>query len=163
MALTYAKQKATAILDGDDANTAFAERSRQNDGSIAFGHWPLGGSRHVGISGTGVQDIPDYQDIRVDASQETLTNGYVMTARVEILTLEAGTTVEPMIYDVTTAGSPTLVTTTGGSASSGTSWARQSLTFPAHASGVKFYRLRVSKSNANALVLAVGTIERSVP
>lgn len=161
MTLPFQKQKTTSIIDGDDADTAFAEQSRSNDIIGAFTHWPLGGSLHVGISGTGPQDIPDGIDVRVDAGQEGVANGTVLIARVEGYTLDAGVSVTPEIWDVTTLGSEVLLI--AGSPITSTTKVRQAITLPAHPASVKFYRLRANKSSATAYVCLTGTLERSVP
>jgi len=159
--MPFQKQKTTAIVAGDDITVDFGERTRLNDIANAFRAIALGGARDgLGIDGTGVQDIPNYTDLRLDG---TLLAGYTIQARVEVLTLDGGTTVEPLIYDVTTPGSPVLYTTTGGSASSSTSWARQTLVLDALPLAVKFNRLRVNKSNASALCLCLGYLELIAP
>lgn len=150
----YAKHKGTPIVDDDPINTAFGERTRLNDISNAFRAIWMAGSRQGLIEGDTDQDADNYIDLRLDSA---IMGGYTLNLIVEVLTLDAGTTIQPKLWDVTST--PAIVTTTGGAASASLTWARQTLGIAALNSGVKFYRVRATKSNAAAGVRMLAYLE----
>lgn len=161
--MAFQKMATSTITPGGFEVNSCANLNIQRESFEAngFGQWSFGGSLQDGITGTGTQDIPDYIDIRMDATQEMIADGYTFTVRVEMYVENAAITVTPVLYDVTTVGAPAVVTTAGGSASSSTTIVRQSLTFT-HTAGTVFYRLRAQKSAATYLAFMQGTLERSV-
>lgn len=152
--MAFALLKSTAFILGDFWTRAIAEQSRQNDISLSERALSLGGSRHIGLEGTGAQDAADYINLRLNGSR---LSGFTVRARVEVLTEAAGTSVTPRIYDVTAAA--VLAT---GTASTSTAWAEQviTLTLP---SADRQFRLQLVKSNADARVFGIGVIEILAP
>ena len=141
--MSYAKHKPTAIITTDPIDPTFGERTRQNDIANAFRFSWIGGSRSGLIEGTGVQDLDEYIDFRIDG---TVISGYTVSIVCECLTLAAGTTITPELWDVT--GTPELVTTTGGVAVNAQAWTRVVLAVPAWTAALRYYRVRANKSNA---------------
>jgi hypothetical protein len=159
----FQKQKSTAILTGDLITAAaFGEPSRLNDICLGFTPQWLGGSRSVGIIAGATPDTVDaldYVDLEIDG---TVQAGFTYRVRCEVLTTNAGTSIQPVLYDSTNPASLVLVTTTGGSASTSTSWARQTLTITSLAAAVKNYRLRFLVQNPSNQVFGLGYMERIV-
>jgi hypothetical protein len=156
--MSYQKLKNTAFVIGVDTydRQSLFERIRLNDIANAFKLFPIGGSRDRGLDGTGAQDAIDYQEIELDGD---LLAGFTIRARVQIKTENAGTTITPQIWDVTTAA---VLVTTGGSASASLVWASQDLvlTLPP---AVRRYKLQFVKSNANFQVWGIGYLEIKAP
>jgi hypothetical protein len=142
--------KSTAFVLGDRWSRYVAERARKNDIALAEKQIFLGGSRHVGVEGTGVQDAIGYLNVLLNG---TRLEGLTVRARVEVMTENAGTSVTPRIYDVTAAS--TLVT---GSASTSTTWEEQVLTMTLPLAS-RQYRLQLTKNNSTYRVYGIAMIE----
>jgi hypothetical protein len=142
--------KSSAFVLGDLWSRFVAERARKNDIALAEKRIFLGGSRHIGIEGTGAQDVLDYAPLILNG---TRLEGLTVRARVEVMTENASTTVTPRIQDIDAA-----TTLVSGTACSSTTWEEQELTItlPLASHRVRF---QVVKSDANARVYAIGVIE----
>lgn len=140
--MSYAKLKDTPFQSGVDYldRTALFERMRLNDIAHAFKVFNLGGSLHVGIDGTSLQDAIDYQEVELDG---VLLAGFVIRWRVKMRTEDAATSVRPLVWDDTTGAE---LATAGGSATVSTNWVRQDLTLTLPAA-TRRYWLRFEKSN----------------
>ena len=154
MSATFTPLKATAFVIADPWGVTVAERARQSLLALACRSFELGGLVEGGIDGTGAQIVREYKIVELPGDD---LQGFTVRARVQVRTDHASTSVTPFIYDLTS--SATLAT---GSASTSTSFVEQTiaLTIP---SATRKYQLRVTKSNALALVYAVGVIEFLVP
>lgn len=142
------------VVDVDEWDIITAERARLNYLANAFRVSSLGGARHVGIDGDAVQDVIDFQEIELDGD---LLAGYTIRARVEVKTADAGTTVQPRIFDVTDNS-----VHIAGTASNSLTWAKQNLVFTLPAA-VRSYKLQVVKSNSLFDVFAIGYLELKAP
>lgn len=152
--MAFQKLKSTAFILDDKWSLQVAEKSRLNDIALATRMLPLGGARHLGILGSGTHDAPEYVNLTLDGS---VLAGFTVQARIEVKTEDAGTTVQPQIFDVTAstvhvAGTPTTSLV----------WEEQLLTLTLPGASRQF-RLQVVKSNGNAVVYAIGLIEVKSP
>lgn len=150
----FERQKNTpfTVVDTLGPDVTFAERTRKNDIANAWRAQWVAGSRMGIIEGTGVQDADNYLDFRIDGDA---AGGYTYQVIAEVLTFDAGTTIEPQVYDVTIPSAPVLVATGGGSPSASLTWSRQILLLGALPATVNFYRVRCNKVGAaNARMIA---------
>ena len=108
----------------------------------------LGGSRTIDVKYNGVVNVPEYVDVVLDESRFAGS----VTVKCEVKTRDAGTSVQPRLYNVTDAS----VAGTG-SVSTSTTWEAQSFAVTL-ASGSKTYRLQLVTSDADAAVFGVGSI-----
>lgn len=154
MASTFTPLKATAFVIDDEFGVTVAERIRQSLNSLAFRSFELGGLVEGGIDGTGAQIVREYRIVELPGAD---LQGFTVRARVQVRTDSASTSATPFIYDLTSAA-----TFATGSAVTSLTFAEQTiaLTIPV---ATRKYQLRVTKSNANALVYAVGVIEFLLP
>jgi len=130
---------------------SFFEVARANDDCLVFGFIPLGGSRKDSVAGTGYQDADDYVPFELPDSAST---GGTWNAIVDLLCEDGSTTITPKIRNITDSSDAVV-----GSASSSTSWARQTLAFTP-ASG-KEYRLMFVKSDDLHKCFGIGWARRT--
>lgn len=152
--MPFEKQKTTPILADDPISVVFGERTRLNDIANAFRALNIGGSRRVGLQASGQIDLEDYLEFQLDGA---LLAGYTITARFEVKTEDAGTTVRPGFYDVTSAAM-----LFDGTDVSATTWTKQdiAITLP---SATRWYRPVVTTNNAAAVVFAIAHLEIKAP
>ena len=130
-----------------------AESWNKLDDSVktgAFVTHPLGGSRTIGLTGTGYQDAMDYVDFVMPNAAST---GATYEALIDCLCENAATTVTPKIRNITDSSDAVV-----GSAHASTSWALQTLAFTP-ASG-KTYRLMLVKSDDTYDAWGIGSLRR---
>jgi hypothetical protein len=104
----------------------------------------LGGSRSEGIQHSTWVEPREYRDWKCPASG-------TYTADVEVWTRNAGTSVQPRVYDVTTSAAAAT-----GTASTSTTAAKQQITFSATAG--REYRLQVLPQNTTYAVFGLGKV-----
>lgn len=154
MANTFTPLKGSAFIVGDEWNLTVGENTRQALLALCFRTIELGGSRTVGIPGTGAQNVENWLEKVLPGAD---LQGFIVQARVQVRTDAAGTTVQPKIYDITNA-----VDHVVGSASSSTSWAEQLLTMTLP-TATRAFKLMLVKNNADAAVYGIGHIEILMP
>lgn len=154
--MSWSILKSTAFVQGIDSfkRASLWERMRLNDVANAFKLFPLGGSRSIGIVGTGTIIIPEYEEIELDG---TLLAGYTITVRVDVKTDDVATSITPLLYDVTLGAANVT-----GTASTSTSWASQALAVTLNAAAHK-YHMRVTKNNATNDVYCKAYLELKAP
>jgi hypothetical protein len=141
-------------VDGSFRKTTVGEQLRQNLNAI-FGNGAkggyLGGSRSQYLESASEIAVPDYWDVLIDWRK---ISGLTVRARVEVRTLNAGTSVTPRIKNVTDS------TNNDGTASTSTSFTEQLIAISTPASlGVKRYRLYIIGGNATNGIGGLGQIE----
>ena len=146
-----AYQTPTTLTSADQFASEEYIKVRNAIVACAFSTYPLGGSRSIGLAGTGYQDAIDYLDFTMPDSAST---GGVYKAVIDLLCENAATTVTPKIRNITDS-SDTVI----GSAHASTSWGSQSLTFTP-ASG-KTYRLQLVKSDDVYAAYGIGVVRRT--
>lgn len=159
----FRKSKNSAFADGDYLanDTTVFERTRGNAIDNAFVPLSFGGSLVTMITGTGVQAIEPSFEVKLNASQEVGTDGYVFTAVVIGYVEDVTLSMIPEVWDYTTIGSPVLVT--AGSAITALTPTRQEFIITSHSSSTKYYRLLANKSTGSFGGWLTGCLERSVP
>ena len=156
MASTFTKLKATAFVYGEAWSLVVGERTRQSLTALAFREFDLGGSRNLGIDGTGEQDAAEFKYVVLPGAD---LQGFTAQVRYETWTANAGTSVTPKILDMTLgAGNYHAV----GAAVTATSPTEEvvSFTMPNATRKLKFV---LTKSNSSALVYGVAKIELLTP
>lgn len=108
----------------------------------------LGGSRNIDVKHSTWANAPGYVDVYLDSTKF----GSTVTARVQVRTTDAATSVQPRILNVTDG---TVAGT--GSVTTSTSWESQSITVTL-ASGAKEYRLQLLPGNGTNGVYGIGSI-----
>jgi hypothetical protein len=109
----------------------------------------LGGSRLRGVQHTAVVDVPDVVDVWIDSTK--FPSG--VTAKVQVRTDNASTSVKPQIWEMN--GQAPVGSVGEGSATTSTTWEGQSFTITLTA-GLKAYRLRLVPSNNSYPVYGTG-------
>jgi hypothetical protein len=121
------------------------------DKAVAFMVCPLGGSRHVSITGAAYIEAIDYIDFTMPDAAST---GGVWKALVDLKCENAATTITPKIRNITDSTDAVV-----GSAHASTSWGSQTLSFTP-ASG-KTYRLMFVKSDDVFQCFGIGRLQRT--
>jgi hypothetical protein len=117
---------------------------------------PLGGSRLFGLRSASYVAVPEWLEIELDG---TNTGGLTVTARVEVRTAAAGTSVTPKIRNTTDASDAvTGAACTATDEDYSGSQQKQTLTFTPVA-GVKKYQLMIIGGNAIEDVFGIGYLE----
>lgn len=142
-----------AYLSSTDFGFNQANRIRDAAIAVAFHAIPLGGSRIVAIAGTGYKDAIDYLNFYLPDAKYS---GFVYTAIVDLLCINAATTIAPKIRNITD-GTDAVI----GSASSSTTWTEQSLTWTPTVG--KQYRLQLLKSDDVYECFGIGYVRITVP
>jgi hypothetical protein len=149
--VSYARVKNTPIIDDDEFTTARGEIMRQALIADAHAWYILGGSRDKGIEGTGQQDAADYFPVPMNGSD---ISGMTVRVIVEVRTDHAGTSVTPMVRDIT-GGTDLWIHNVAVVTTGWTQVISDPITITA---GERILRLQVIKNNASALVYAIGGI-----
>lgn len=114
------------------------------------GGW-LGGSRSQFVNSASEIAVPEYFDVLIDWRH---VEGLTVKARVEVYTLNVGTSVTPRIKNVTDS------VNTDGSVSTTVGWAERLITLPTPGVlAVKRYRFYLVGSNATYGIAGIGQIE----
>lgn len=142
------------VVDVDDYRAATHDQVRKNINAAhaqgAKGGW-LGGSRSQFVNSAAEIAVPEYWDVLIDWRH---LEGLTVKARVEVYTLNAGTSVTPRIKNVTDAAD------TDGAASTTVGWTERLITLPTPgALAVKRYRFYLVGSNATNGIAGIGQIE----
>lgn len=111
----------------------------------------FGGSRDNSVQGTPILDVVNYRDVEIDA---TKLGGLSVRARVEVMTTNAGTSVQPKVRNVTD-GADKIV----GAASTSLVFAEQLLDMTPLTAGTKKYRLQLVTNNNTNDVFGLGVME----
>jgi hypothetical protein len=139
----------------DDAGfDNFFEKVRQSLVSLGHSTYYLGGSRTSGFVGTSYTPIVDYVDFDIPAAKDG--GAFTWTAEIDLLSGGDGTTITPRVRNVTDG-----TTAVTGSATTSTSFARQSLSFTPTVG--KCYRIECVKSNDTETCWAIGYMQRVAP
>lgn len=149
---------AAKVLD-DVFGYQSANRIRENLIALASARltYHLGGSRNVAVPlVASAQDAVDFIDIELDG---TNLGGFTKQLRVEVRTLNAGTSVTPKLRNVTDstdAGTGVACSATNADYSGANQ--KQTITVTL-ATGVKKYRLQLTPSNATNGTFGIGYVE----
>lgn len=121
-----------------------------SDKAAVFTIAPLGGSRHISITGAAYIEAIDYLDFIMPDAAST---GAVWEALIDLKCENAATTITPKIRNITDSTDAVI-----GSAHASTSWGSQTLAYTP-ASG-KTYRLMLVKSDDVYQAYAIGVMRR---
>jgi hypothetical protein len=110
----------------------------------------LGGSREMGVQGSGALDVPEFREKEIISTNVT---GMTIRARVNTRTNNAGTSVQPKVRNVSDSSD-----TVTGTSHTSTSFTEELLAVTP-VSGTKRYKMMVITNNANNLVFGFGHLE----
>jgi hypothetical protein len=113
----------------------------------------LGGSRENSVIGSGDLDPFEYRDAVIDS---TKLGDLSCRARVETLTTDAGTSVQPKIWK-DPLGTPAVHV--AGTAHTGTTWTEELIALTPLVAGSQRYRLKLTTNNGTNPVKGLGVIE----
>ena len=111
----------------------------------------LGGSRENGVKASGTLDPYEFREVQLVS---TNLSGLSIRARVETKTENAGTSVQPKIYNNTDTA-----VHVAGTSHTGTSFVEELLTITPLTSGTKKYQLKLTTNNGTYFVFGFGSIE----
>lgn len=142
-------------VDGSFRKTSVGDQLRQNVNAVhALGGKGgfLGGSRSQVVATASEVAVPDYWDVLLDWRH--IDGDLTVRARVEIVTMNAATSVTARVKNITDSVNH------DSSASTSTSFTEVLITIPPPgAAGVKRYRLYMLGNNATHAIGAIGAIE----
>ena len=137
-----------AIQVGDDWDRPVVDQVRLNIKALAARRavYPLGGSRQALVVYNGTFDAVDWIDVELDGTE--FQTGATVRARVEVRSANAGTSITPLIRNITdSTDAVTGAACTATDADYSGANQKQTLSFTP-VTGVKKYRLQFTNSNA---------------